>query len=443
MNFQTKVDIIECFEKFGAIKSIRRLRNCAFVEFESLDAANVVLTTLVHVLKRRYVKTEVADQWEHPDRPLDMLPDQDSDLHILNALNNDCLLVVFKELELFDLLNVAETCVRFNQQAKEVFRTKYKHLDFQRFNHHLVCRLLNNFGSLLESMEFGDVNINMFNIIQQECKQLKSLSLRGLKCNWANARRVFEPLEILKLKNCAFKKFTNDSIWQLKDLQLEKCDFDIDVLHRWITRCPILEKLSIKHISGLFDWGDLPVVGEYLPNLHTLEFDQEIESRKFMANGMQSFVNLTILKLNFNRLSIAPLVVDLAANKIPIQEFTIIFGDMTLEGANSLSLLERLEVLKLFQCKLKVDILQLLENADKLSLLALKRNCGFPIDICIDIYNAILDTVHTRPNNNRLVIEIQQDDSANGSQVNVPENILNENRDTLDIRECFTNKKMD
>lgn len=60
--------------------------------------------------------------------------------------------------------------------------------------------------------------------------------------------------------------------------------------------------------------------------------------------------SLTILKLNFNELPITPLTQTLAANKIPIKNFQIIFGRMDKDGAESVTQLKKLEVLEFHKC---------------------------------------------------------------------------------------------
>lgn len=53
-------------------------------------------------------------------------PEQDSPNHILNVLNDDCLIAIFKKLHLSTLSTVVNVCVRFNCVAKITFSSKYR-----------------------------------------------------------------------------------------------------------------------------------------------------------------------------------------------------------------------------------------------------------------------------------------------------------------------------
>lgn len=63
---------------------------------------------------------------EGEENPRNQPPAQDSPKHILNLLNDDCIQTIFGELtNLQDFLSVAETCTRFQSNAKRCFRVLF------------------------------------------------------------------------------------------------------------------------------------------------------------------------------------------------------------------------------------------------------------------------------------------------------------------------------
>lgn len=44
---------------------------------------------------------------------------------ILVILDDDCLLEIFRQLDFEDLPNVANVCIRFNENAKKIYSSKY------------------------------------------------------------------------------------------------------------------------------------------------------------------------------------------------------------------------------------------------------------------------------------------------------------------------------
>lgn len=321
------------------------------------------------IAKRHFVRmnwVRAVDPFPQPDHPLNTPPEQDSNSNILNVLNNDCLVTVFKKLEVFDLLNVAETCVRFNHQAKEAFRLKFKHLGLQP---RPIDGVLNNFGSLLQSLEIACGNINTLQTIDRQCKQLKSLTLFTTNCNWTDVRLIFGRLETLKLNRCELNNFSSiDLILQIKHLELDECEFGPrqlffgpyhakqfrhNTLHRWFTMCPLLEKLSLRNHQSKFNSTIFRLIDENLNNLNSLEIDEQFGLRNGFQNDVLSIGNLrslTTLVLNFNELSVAPLANALAANKIPIEHFKIIKSQFDNDAVESVTQLERLKILELVWC---------------------------------------------------------------------------------------------
>lgn len=481
MNFQVKQEIADYFEELGAVESIRIVEKCAFVQFKRSHVARIVLAkSFYHKINRcKCITIEAADQLHQPDHPLNSPPEQNSDSNILHALNNDCLLEVFKYLNKIDLMNVAQTCIHFNQQAQHTFRSKFKHLKLHHVNQEMIGRLLNTFGSVIQSLDIRNVDITTMQIIDRECTQLKALTLDHCKCNWRDFRVLLTRLEILQLNVCEISNFSNDLCLNLKHLELNRCSgvpnrrffgllpigrtklkqFHHDFLNNWIAMCPMLEKLTIYDLSGKLDSKILRSIGEHLKCLQSLKFDARIVEREHFQNDMQCIANissLTNLKLSFNNLPIGRLVRALVANNIPIERFEIMRGDIDKDGIESLMELKRLEVLSFDSCINKLDDhlillakempklreLHLDGILNKLSIGSLKQVVKYAnqlllltlayyhdIQIGIDDYMTILEDVKKRPEKKRLVIKIPKYDFRS-----VPEDMLNKNRETFYIK---------
>lgn len=186
-------------------------------------SAEAVLANRSHRIANCYFKVKPADLWHQPDygkKPVYPIPEQDSDFHILIALNDDCLREVFGYLGIIDLSNAAEVCVRFNQQAKESFASKYKNLDIDHFqSDELITRyqidsLLQNFGSMIRSLKIDasvlDSEIPFLCIASQYLTALEQLELSNFYINTQIKEicSLFGHVEKLQLNCCELNNDT-------------------------------------------------------------------------------------------------------------------------------------------------------------------------------------------------------------------------------------------
>lgn len=79
--------------------------------------------------------------------------DKESPNNILSALNDDCLLSVFRVLKMPAIRIVADVCVRFNDIAKDVFRLKYQQEEI-RLDVGMDETFFKNFGSSIKRLKF-------------------------------------------------------------------------------------------------------------------------------------------------------------------------------------------------------------------------------------------------------------------------------------------------
>lgn len=102
-----------------------------FVQFKKSEHAEAVLSKETHCISTWPLTVGAADDCHQPGFKSEnwmLPPQQDSSLHILTALDDDCIREILLRLDIIELTKAADVCVRFNQLAKRVFDVKYKHL---------------------------------------------------------------------------------------------------------------------------------------------------------------------------------------------------------------------------------------------------------------------------------------------------------------------------
>lgn len=352
-----------------------------FVQFKTVDDVNNVLSHGIHRIDHIDLEVKAADLWEQPS-------------HILNALNEDVLHKIFLYLiDMKDLVNAAQVCVRFNKYATEVFTKKYKDLELPgELNAAEVNDLLKHFGPMIRSLEVDKnvlhyrlISVNDFaSAVSEHCTALKDLQLVNFKIEREldeKIRPLFTKLEMLKLTLCELKddgKHLMSACVNLKTLVLCNCDLykgksidqQFDKLEEariigsnklrntvifFIKRNPQLIKLMVNNtqleLSKLFQ-----AVGTRLPNLIELDINyfHDTADRTELANHISVLSRLTllkVLKLNFGSLPVAALVSRLAADNVPIEHLKIINGKINDDAINNISKLINIKVLEIVNIK--------------------------------------------------------------------------------------------
>lgn len=169
--------------------------------------------------------------------------------------------------------------------------------------------------------------------------------------------------------------------------------------------------------------------------------------------------------MNFNLISITPLLKALVENKVAIEELQLIAGYLDNEAIKCIVQMKQIKKLKLNRNKgalsdddliqlakelpnltvlhLKeppIDVTstvlkQMLTHAHKLSLLYLESI--YTVSIDVDDYKAMLKTVKSRPEKIKLIVKIESD----GDKVEVDDYVLAENRDIFYIDEVIEDEE--
>lgn len=237
-------------------------------------------------------------------------PSKDSPRHILELLSNDCIQLIFRKLNsIHDILNVAETCTRFQQNAIECFRyncidihdettinssisiTCKKYDIVEKFTVEKLSSLFTNFGHLIQSLKFEHIkakrNNEIIQMIANCCgKTLKELTLNQINFD-GNALASFHALKKLVQQTCKFTNFTVHSNLEY----LEICNSEGPL--NWIERSfPKLSELKLARHFSITDTilEKFMVVNPQLVNLHLFQCPNV--TLKTIKNIVQHSVNL-------------------------------------------------------------------------------------------------------------------------------------------------------
>lgn len=317
---------------------------------------------------------------------------------LLEKLNEDCLEAVFKFLNLNDLCNAAEVCIRFNQHAIYIFHLKYRdlfHNEFHLLDKQAVEYLFKNFAPLINTIEANASNIernfeqNDFLLkIQKRCLNLRELILNEFSDFTSEHHILFGNLERFTLSNSFITYKTCEILnkcKKLRKLELRSCMWGGTRINE---KFPMLQEanfcnmqddifkggmssfialhptITVLIIGTTFNSGSrlyklstelLSTIGQNLPNLMHLQINA-----RFLGDFQRHIVylgrlqSLQTLGINFDNYSIAPLITSLATNQIPIQTL-LLYNGVVIDGDEAVEYLSQLK-------QIKTLILSLIDN---------------------------------------------------------------------------------
>lgn len=339
-----------------------------FVQFKRAADVHAVLIKARHRIGRCVITVKAANPWNQPDykeilaNPLLVPPAQDAASNILNALNDQCFYEIFKRLNLPDLVNVAEVCVHFNEQAKKTFVTsKYKRLVFtgSEFDDkpNMMRKVMRHFGANIQSLCIESKPRADDYLLQalldfcttDELKELR-LELFHIQEESPNLGPLFARLEKLEMVHCTMRIKLNQSMADcllMRSLRFESCNMDDDdecigrafvdldeahfshtnfnaeIVGHFIVSNPTITKLSI--VQTVDEMRALQVIGQHLPNLRELEIVESNYKSNFEEDvlAIAPLTSLNVLKLHFNWVKAAPLLSALVTNKVALEHLAM------------------------------------------------------------------------------------------------------------------------
>lgn len=412
-------------------------------------------------------------------------PAQNSTEHILNSLNNDCIQSIFDRIEnIRDYLSAAETCIRFQENAKNAFRLNYKKVNIIRLYKNgsigEVQRFLNIFGHLIMDIHFAasqqlidQTSANeIHNMIADYCgKTLTKYSIasNNLLLNF-KTRSALQALKELEVYNINIYNFeyhlqisrlivdgpdTNFFDWLIQPFPLLETAAFI-ALHKmqpnqaidFLKSNPQLRCLDIRHGTQL-----TPLIfeniGTFTPNLEKLFYFLHVDCSSDFNDYLVNISNLRKLKclviLPRNDVPIDRLVDALIEKNVPIEKFGIFEKYHLVHELNlpQLKLLKELclseisdKTLVKFVKKIPTLEIMMAISSPNITVKGIKRALEFGkqlsvlfvemenILIDLDDYNSILKLIRGRV---KVKIYIK-----NGS-TNIPRDLLEINRKWLKV----------
>lgn len=402
----------EYFQKFGDVEEVILIKKATnisgFVQFVSATSAASVLHVSKHHIGKNSIKVSAADSWHQPITPVEnkidvpglllkreIVTTKSSLTKELHDLNDYCLMELFDYLNVIDLGAMAQTCVRFQYIAQNVFRTKHGKLDFDDvvliktddsqmpLTLYKTRNILKSFGQYINTINISAQQFltkdkgRITDMVLRFCPNLQSLRLHAFfftRTNLIAFNNLFSKLTDLTLDEC---DIAGDSRMQrlmekcknLVSLKLasvgQLCDLCIDVVY------PRLESLTV---ASLYTDEDLLYnFFEKHPNLKTLKVIRwgylsdavlpkiathlkKLESLSITLNGFDAFVqnvdwllqldHLRELKFNCSLYSIAGFVAKLSAQNT-IETLHITDGLLNEQLIDALCDCKRLKSLKL------------------------------------------------------------------------------------------------
>lgn len=418
-------------------------------------------------------------------------PTQNDSEDIFDILNDDCIRHIFRKLEdLEDLANAGKTSKRFWECATSLnfrFRsvavedTRHCYSDRNVITADDAPQFFHNFGHLVQSVDWLLVENQeradeLFSILEQHCgATLKTLKIEHCspKFNRNNQFTALErlivhhaePLElgldspIKYLEILTFGQIEEDQWFHREFPHLESVRFNSteitdDTLSEFLQlnqQLSSVEIMNSEYITPLI----LEDIGYYLTDLERLEISsrefQECETNELHKQllHLTTLQKLSELRIS-GRVSLDILLKMFAENNVPLRSLEVELAPTkdTVTSFHTIQTLKKVEctclsdvhvntLINLVKSQTALQTLQILNMGAKITIGAIEKilECGrnltyFELTFCgsdfsMGSYNRILSLAR-----NRVKVEIVV---SQGTQVDVPLDILRMNRDWLSI----------
>lgn len=343
-------------------------------------------------------------------------------------LNDDCLRKIFSFLSDLDLCSVGESSHRFRALAQRQFHTKYRGKSFEILNSPILfsslpaelstreyAKILHHFKKLVNNVTINsnpfycDRKMEIcFAVVFEQCKNLRSLTLRG-----------HMPFNVFDLPVPWGNYFPH-----LRTLNIRFSDYEVSehFLLQIIGVCPKLKQLTIDNLD-YFREKIMRQIGKYLKHVEEIKIVAGMISDTFAKKtSLPKLRKLNIMQLKNDDLyskSSLQLLQSLAINSVQIESLAIDYGlcdahfrqilikftnlkSITLHAARSIEanffnqLAENLKQVEHFGISLKIDeqieqhIFAIVENFSALKTLHLnddflRRMCDMVFEDLVNI----------------------------------------------------------
>lgn len=352
---------------------------------------------------------------------------------ILNILNDDCILNVFKYLTTSNLCVAAEVCTRFKYNAIDAVKVRSLKLELKsRYpNVYVIAKndtfvdsyppmtllgsLFRNFGRYMKEIKIRLYRHSHYNRI---------MNFLATYCSDENCFLIKVELTVYDMDQELMQRL-GPMFARLKCLRIET-DENMDELVHVVSACRELTFLYLKYcpldhsqcltdemIDQLFQWNrqlkELQIfynckmtsnlyrsIGLHLPDLETLEViplaegelpEQHLEKEDLVPLAdLKKLKILKLMSLLFQVDAVEALIHDLAEAMVPIIELVLFNAPLNENVIKSLSKLNRIESLKILYCQLKDNLIPRSVEG----MLALKEIYLFLIDISLSDVKGIV-----------------------------------------------------
>lgn len=180
-------------------------------------------------------------------------------------LNDDCLIAIFGELDLTDLLTLKKTCTRFEVITYDILK-RYKFFDFEMLfakKPYLTMldakNVLTELGSFVEHLSISQDTFNkpgtrILNLIPRHCPNLKQLEIQDFLLKVTALKvlgSVFKKLEGLSMISCGITDNVEQSLAQAKNLQRLDLSSNSEITGKCLKVVKNLKRLNLEGCQNI------------------------------------------------------------------------------------------------------------------------------------------------------------------------------------------------
>lgn len=393
----TVEQIHQHFSRFGGIKSLTVSFNdnsrYVFIVFEKARSAQASAAIPTHHIYGKPANVHLNVNYSsfiNIDLSL-VPPHSEASIHILNSLPDECLLEIFKYLEVKDLSTAADACTKFRTIAKDTFVNRCSKMDertVDEMDARTLARFLRNFGACMttfvlncEKKLFGSAQ-RYLKLFCRHCAVAES-ALNELTINKLSEallldfskplKRLFRNLKCLTLRECGDMTNLLSDCAELTELWLSLvlcpgfCDlnfpkleklfaylyngvlvFTNDDLRRFIRSHRKLKSIRIP-LNRQLETSIFRDISLNLEHLEEITFMDEWKLSRNVAEG--NFMQLAQLRflrklhLNCSRIPLDRFFKALARAETPIRDLSLECLNLSVNVEQGLSMMTKMECL--------------------------------------------------------------------------------------------------
>uniref|UniRef100_A0A1A9WBL5 RRM domain-containing protein n=1 Tax=Glossina brevipalpis TaxID=37001 RepID=A0A1A9WBL5_9MUSC len=269
-------ELVEYFQQYGRIADLRTRKpldhdprykptKIGFLNFDDPNAATKVLKKRTHFLKTGFLQVKACDSWHQPDAyQLNIEQAVVEENHLIPSsalilnLNDDCLEIVCKNLELKDKIRFARTCKRFHDvfimSSKITYKTLLLH-DLRPLTLWQIRQFLEMVGPSIETLKgkiFHKHWTRLAEFLSFYCKNVKSVIFYDSTFKPRFLRRFLigmTSLTVLELHDADLNDECIEILKESPNLKVLRLSKNYDLSGSVLEELPAIEELSLYSCS--------------------------------------------------------------------------------------------------------------------------------------------------------------------------------------------------